>query len=87
MGPRGVAAQSTLRANWMCRGRAAEMGSRVQSNDELPGYPAVTESLSFCGTNIDCLRGDSRLDSPMSGLDRSGNGDASVRDAFCGSPK
>ena len=45
IGPSGVAAQSMLLANCICLGRAADIGSRVQSKKELSGYLACITSV------------------------------------------
>jgi hypothetical protein len=60
MGPRGVEAQSTLRANLICLGRAADIGRHVQSNEELSGYRVCINSLvvtSLCAAIIACFGG------------------------------
>jgi hypothetical protein len=85
IGPRGVEAQSTLRANWICRGRAADMGIRVQSKEELPGYPVMTESIvlpSGWDINIDSLGKDVLFESSTSGLDRTCCCEGSAQDPF-----
>jgi hypothetical protein len=60
MGPSGVEAQSTLRANCICLGRAADIGRRVQSNEEFSGYRVCVNSLvvtSLCAAIIACFGG------------------------------
>jgi hypothetical protein len=61
MGPRAVDAQSILRVNWICLGRAWVSGSRVQSNDDPSAYPVLTVSS--------CLGGFKTLSTPVVGLD------------------
>jgi hypothetical protein len=74
MGPRGVEAQSTLRANWICLGRAADNGKRVQSNEELSGYRVCINSLvtTLLDAIMACFGGFSFVDP---GLDINGKGE------------
>lgn len=72
MGPRGVAAQSILLANWIFLGKAADIGSRVQSKEEFSGYLACIISVvkaALCAAILACLGIFASSSSLINGLD------------------
>lgn len=90
MGPKGVEAQSMLRANWICRGRAGVSGNRVQSKDEPTGYRVFSISAvrpSLCAAIMACLGG-LRMPSAVAELEK-GRGDSPTSEliVFVASPK